>query len=97
MRRPRIGLDSFLGIFHNHHMVWSNGDTAHVISALYTASVVGGEMRIDEESYELKYFAREDMPGLFAEDHIAAMKAFDTGIRYPVPGENRFRGKERNE
>ena len=91
-----IRLDSFLGIFHNHHMVWSNGDKAHVISALYTASVVSGEMRIDEESYELKFFARENMPELFAEDHIAAMRAFDAGIRYPVPVENRLPDRSGN-
>ena len=35
-----IRLDAFLGIFHNHNMVWSNGDTAHVISAYYTAMIL---------------------------------------------------------
>ena len=29
-----VRLDSFLGIFHNHNMVWSSGDQAHVISKL---------------------------------------------------------------
>ena len=45
-----VQLDSFLGIFHNHNMVWSNGDAAHVIAAMYTARIVRGEPRIDEES-----------------------------------------------
>jgi len=26
-----VRLDSFLGIFHNHNMMWSNGDAVHVI------------------------------------------------------------------
>ena len=86
-----VELDSFLGIFHNHHMVWSNGDAAHVISAMYTARIVSGEPRIDEESYELRFFGREELPELFAEDHIAALDACFRGVRYPLPQENAFR------
>ena len=37
-----VRLTSFLGIFHNHDMVWANGDAAHVISAMYTAEIVSG-------------------------------------------------------
>jgi ADP-ribose pyrophosphatase YjhB (NUDIX family) len=84
-----VRLESFLGIFHNHDMVWSNGDTAHVISAMYTASIANGEPRIDEESYELRFFAREEIPELFAEDHIAALDAYFRGVRYPMMHENR--------
>ena len=88
-----VRLDSFLGIYHNHNMVWSNGDAAHVIAAMYTASILRGEPRIDEESYELRFFSREEMPELFAEDHIAALNAYFSGVRYPVPQENRCREK----
>jgi ADP-ribose pyrophosphatase YjhB (NUDIX family) len=84
-----VQLDSFLGIFHNHNMVWSNGDAAHVIAAMYTARIVRGEPRIDEESYELRFFAREEIPELFAEDHIAALDAYFRGVRYPMMHENR--------
>nr|AHF24338.1 NUDIX hydrolase [uncultured bacterium Contig575] len=88
-----VRLDSFLGIFHNHDMVWSNGDAAHVISALYTASIVSGEPRIDEESYELRFFGRDEIPELFAEDHIAALDAYFRGVRYPLLQENRYHRK----
>ena len=88
-----VRLDSFLGIFHNHDMVWSNGDAAHVISAMYTAIIVSGAPRIDEESYELRFFGPDELPELFAEDHIAALKAYFDGVRYPVPRENRYRGQ----
>ena len=84
-----VQLDSFLGIFHNHDMVWANGDAAHVIAAMYTARIVGGEPRVDEESYELRFFAPEEIPELFAEDHIAALRAYFDGVRYPVMKENR--------
>ena len=36
-----VRLDSFLGIFHNHNMVWSSGDQAHVVTAFFTASIIG--------------------------------------------------------
>ena len=86
-----VRLDGFLGIFHNHDMVWSNGDAAHVISAMYTASIVRGEPRIDEESYELRFFGKDEIPELFAEDHIASLEAYFRGVRYPVPQENEYR------
>lgn len=83
-----VRLDSFLGIFHNHDMVWSNGEAAHVISAYFIASIVSGEPRVDEESFELRFFSREEMPPLFAEDHIAALEAYFAGVRYPLLREN---------
>lgn len=61
-----------------------------MISAMYTASIVSGEPRIDEESYELRFFGREEMPDLFAEDHIACLDAYFKGIRYPLLRENKF-------
>ncbi len=70
-----VQLESFLGIFHNHNMVWNNGDAAHVISAMFTARIVSGEPRIDEESYELRFFGKEELPDVFAEDHIDLLSA----------------------
>ena len=87
-----VRLDSFLGIFHNHDMVWSNGDAAHVISAMYVASAVSGEPRTDEESLELRYFGKDEIPELFAEDHIAALRAYFSGARYPLLRENPYAG-----
>ncbi len=84
-----IKLDNFLGIYHNHNMVWSNGDAAHVISAYYTAHTVSGRPRIDEESYELRFFGEAEIPDLFAEDHRAALEAYYAGIRFPLLRENK--------
>ena len=84
-----VKLESFLGIFHNHDMVWPNRDRAHVISACYTASIVRGEPRIDEESFELRFFGKDEIPPLFAQDHIEELKAYFSGVRYPLLRENR--------
>ena len=90
--REEIGLDaelkSFLGIYHNHHMEWPNGDRAHTIGAYYEAELLSGEPRVDEESLELRFFSPEEIPELFAEDHRAAVNAWFRGVRYPLPEEN---------
>ena len=86
-----VKLTGFLGIFHNHDMVWANGDAAHVISAMYTAEIVSGEPRIDEESFELRFFGKDEFPELFAEDHIAALEAWCGGVRFPLFTENEYK------
>ncbi len=86
-----VRLESFLGIFHNHDMIWSNGDQAQVIAAYYVASIVKGEPRVDEESFELKFFGKDEIPELFAEDHKAAIKAYFDGVRCPLLKENKYK------
>lgn len=79
---------SFLGIFHNYNMMWGNGDKAHTIGAYYVFEIVDGELRIDGESYELKFFSLSELPHLFAKDHRAAVKAYMEGISLPIFKEN---------
>ena len=86
-----VALTAFLGIFHNHDMVWSNGDRAHTIGAYFLGSIIRGTPRADEESLALRFFAREEMPPLFAEDHAAALAAYDSGVRAPLLQENPLR------
>lgn len=90
--KEETGLDveakSFLGIFHNYNMMWGNGDKAHTIGAYYVFEIVGGNLTIDEESHDLKFFSLDELPYLFAEDHVAAIKAFKDGISFPVFREN---------
>ncbi len=88
-----VELTAFLGIFHNHSMEWSNGDRAHTIGAYYEAGIVAGEPRTDRESLELRFFAPEELPELFAEDHRAAVDAWLRGVRLPLPEENPYRGR----
>ncbi len=88
-----VRLESFLGIFHNHDMVWSNGDQAQVIAAYYVASIVKGEPQVDEESFELKFFGKDEIPELFAEDHRAAIKTYFDGVRCPLLNENKYKQK----
>ena len=73
-------------------MVWGNGDKAHTIGAYYIFEIIGGDLTIDKESNELKYFSLENLPHLFAEDHIAAIKAYKEGISSPILEENKRLG-----
>lgn len=70
----KVRLDEFIGIFYHPDMVWPGGDQAFVIGAYYKASILGGELTVDEESLELKYFDLDELPELFAPDHIAAIE-----------------------
>ncbi len=85
----RCELVSFLGIFHNTDMIWANGDRAHTINAVFAARILEGEPRTDEESLELRFFSREELPELCFPDHRAALEAYYRGLRAPLPLENR--------
>ena len=84
-----VRLTALLGIYHNYDMMWPNGDRAHTIGAIYTAEILSGEPRIDEESLELRFFVREELPDLCSPDHRAAVDAYYRGVRLPLLPENR--------
>ena len=84
-----VRLTALLGIYHNHDMMWPNGDRAHTIGAIYTAEILSGEPRIDGESLELRFFAQEELPELCFPDHRAAVDAYYRGVRLPLLPENR--------
>lgn len=84
-----VELDYLLGVFHNYDMVWGNGDQAHTIGPIFKAHITGGDLRIDEESFELKFFAYDELPPLFAEDQRAALKAYFDGVKLPLLNENK--------
>ena len=81
-------LTGFLGLYHNYDMMWSNGDRAHTLGAIYPAEIEGGELRTDEESLELRFFSREELPALCFEDHRAAVADYYAGLRFPLLREN---------
>lgn len=81
-------LTGFLGLYHNYDIMWSNGDRAHTLGAIYTAEIEGGELRRDEESLELRFFSLEELPPLCFEDHRAAVADYYAGLRFPLLREN---------
>lgn len=79
-----VRLTALLGIYHNPDMIWPNRDRAHTIGAIFTAEVTGGALRVDEESLELRFFARDELPPLCFPDHRLAMEAYWKGLRLPI-------------
>lgn len=75
-----VKLDYLVGIYHHYNMEWVSGDKAHIICAVYKASIVSGEPRIDEESIELKYFAKNEIPYIAADDQRHAVDDYLKGL-----------------
>lgn len=74
-----VKLDNLIGIYHNYDMMWPNGDKAHVICAVYRASIISGTPRIDKESLELKFFGKDELPYIHASDNRQAVEDFFLG------------------
>jgi ADP-ribose pyrophosphatase YjhB (NUDIX family) len=79
-----VNLDYLVGIYNSYNMVWPSGDKAHVICAIYKASIKEGKPRIDEESLELKFFGKDEIPFIPAQDHKKAIDDYFNGIKNHV-------------
>lgn len=76
-----VALDYLVGIYHHYDMEWVSGDKAHIICAVYKADIISGEPRIDEESLELRYFSKDEIPYIAADDQRHAVEEYIAGIR----------------
>lgn len=79
-----VNLDYLVGIYHGFNMKWPSGDEAHAICAVFKASIVGGELKKDHESLDLKFFSKDEIPSIPAEDHKEAIKDFFNGVKNNV-------------
>lgn len=80
----QVSLGHLVGIYHSPNHVFPSGDEAHVICAIYTAEIVSGEPRIDEESLELSFFAPSEMPEVASDDHRQALRDYFAGLKNQV-------------
>jgi mutator protein MutT len=65
-----VKIDSMLGVYTQYHHVYANGDQVQPIMFMFKGSVVGGELFVDgKETFELAFFALDDVPDLFNEQH----------------------------
>lgn len=79
-----VHLDYLVGIYHNYNMEWPSKDKAHVICAVYKASIVGGEETKDSESTDMAWFPLDSIPFIFAEDHRKAIQDFKNGLKNQI-------------
>lgn len=72
-----VEIEKFIGVFINPFMVWHKTDKARVHAYGFLAKVVGGNLQInDDESLELKYFSREELPQIHSVDNADIIQAY---------------------
>ena len=79
-----VSLDYLIGIYHNKDCKWPSGDMAHVIVAVYKATIISGELKIDNESLEAKWFSLDDLPEIGSKDHYDAIMDLKMGLKNQV-------------
>lgn len=81
-------LDRFIGVFSNPFMRWKEADYAKVFTFAFTAKIVGGELKInDDESTELKYFGYEELPPLHSIDTVEIIEQYFNNKYFTIEGE----------
>ena len=65
-----VEIESFIGIYTDPNMRYSNGDEAHSICIVYKLKAVGGELTCDDlETIGLQYFSIDELPEMFCKQH----------------------------
>jgi len=72
-----IRIEYLIGIYSKYFFEYHNGDKAQTICYNFKASVVGGTLYIDNnETYDLQYFHRDNLPTLFVQQHVDMINDF---------------------
>ncbi len=72
--KEETGLDVLVDYLHaictKYHATFGNGDRAQTICFFFKCSMISGDLHIDNnETYDLRFFARESLPILFNKQH----------------------------
>ncbi|MFT5194535.1 MAG: 8-oxo-dGTP pyrophosphatase MutT (NUDIX family) [Cellvibrionaceae bacterium] len=77
-----IEIDHLVGIYTKYIHSYSNGDVVQPIYHSFKGTIVGGELYIDhKETFDLKFFAPDEMPNLFNQQMKDAMEDILAGKR----------------
>ena len=67
-----VSIGRLIGVYTDPDIIYPNGDQAQSIVIAYELRTVSGELSCDQnETLELKYFAKEEKPQLFTGSHEA--------------------------
>ena len=65
-----IVVDNLIGVYSKYFTEYKNGDKAQSILYVFKASIIGGDLVIDnKETFDLKFFASGELPNLFVKQH----------------------------
>jgi len=75
-----IEVDYLIGVYSKYLFEYPNGDKSQSICYLFKGTILGGEFMLDnEETFALKFFAKDNLPPLFTEQHMDAIRDFFDG------------------
>ncbi|MEG1312656.1 MAG: NUDIX domain-containing protein [Romboutsia sp.] len=75
-----VNIDYLLGVYSKYFTEYSNGDKAQSICHLFKGNICGGELHIDNcETFDLKFFSKEEIPKLFVKQHEDMVNDFFEG------------------
>ncbi|MDR0271599.1 NUDIX hydrolase [Paenibacillus sp.] len=73
----KINIEALIGIYTKYFDEYANGDQAQTIAFFYKGNISGGEIvKENEESIELKFFNKDEVPELFNQQHHDAFNDF---------------------
>ena len=84
-----VEITGFLGIYSDPQdgrivCYPDNGDLAHIIDVIFIASVVSGNLRASSESFEVKFFYRNQLPENIVQPAIRPIADYLSGDRCKV-------------
>lgn len=72
-----IHIDYLVGVYSKYFAEYANGDKAQTICYFFKGSILGGNLCIDKcETFDLKFFSKDNLPNLFVKQHEDAINDF---------------------
>lgn len=72
-----VKVDYLVGLYSKYFCSYTNGDNAQVVCSCFKCTVIGGELVIDnKETFDLRFFSRENIPKLFIQQHTDMVNDF---------------------
>lgn len=77
-----ISIDYLVGVYSKYFTEYPNGDKAQSICYFFKGNILIGELLIDNcETFDLKFFGKNELPTLFTKQHLDAINDFFEGGR----------------
>ncbi|MEW8956808.1 NUDIX hydrolase [Clostridium sp.] len=79
-----VGVEKFIGVYSKYFAEYPNGDTSQSICYLFKCNMISGDLMVDnKETFDLKFFSRDNIPRLFLKQHEDMLEDFlnnNTGV-----------------
>lgn len=75
-----VKVDYMVGLYSKYFCSYANGDNAQVVCSCFKCTIVGGDIVIDnKETFDLRFFSKENIPELFIQQHTDMVNDFFDG------------------